>query len=211
MSRSRFEAAQALACYPHPHDLSRPSLLVRAYGKLFGQVFQPQTPFARSLAFTREAWVDARGFPEQLGWVEDGVFGRAVAAKHACIATRDAEVQWHQRGSLSKTVRMYFNYGIGAAQSGDRGLIARDAMRVAAYLGSALVAARFGRRAVPLLLSGAACYYSLPIARVRHAHGGLRVAAMVPVVMAVKDGAKVAGAATGWRRKRYAWHSRTAI
>ena len=43
--------------------------------------------------------------------MEDGVFGLAVAERHAALATRDARLSWAQRGSLRATARMYHRYG----------------------------------------------------------------------------------------------------
>jgi len=195
------ERAQALACYPHPRDYERPTLLVRAWGKAFGQVFTPDLPFARSLAFTVPAWREAGGFPERLPWVEDGVFGLAVAQHHTCVGTVDARVRWRQRGSLRSTARMYFRYGIGAADSGSTMLVLRDVARAGAYavgLGCAVLAPR---RSAPVLAAGAALYYSLPLARVTRERAGLSAAALVPLAMAVKDLSKVAGAVAGHRRR----------
>ena len=195
------ERAQALGCYPHPRDYERPTIFVRAWGKVFGQIFKPELPFARSLAFTVQAWRDAGGFPERLPWVEDGVFGLAVARKHECVGTLDARIRWRQRGSLRSTARMYFRYGIGAADSGSAMLVLRDVARLGAYalgLGCVLVAPR---RSAPYLAVGAAFYYSLPLLRVARERAGLSAAAMVPLAIAVKDLAKVAGAVAGHRRR----------
>lgn len=195
------ERAQAFACYPHPRDFERPNLFVRAWGKAFGQVFTPNLPFARSLAFTVPAWREAGGFPERLGWVEDGVFGLTVARQHDCLGTVDARVRWQQRGSLRSTARMYFRYGIGAADSGSTMLVLRDVARAGAYvlgLGCLVFAPR---RGAPFLLAGAGLYYSLPLIRVARERAGLSTAVLVPLAMAVKDLSKVAGAVAGHRRR----------
>lgn len=193
---SPLQDAQALACYPHPGDDERPTLLVRLWGRLFGQVFTPSLPFARSIAFTKAAWAEVGGFPEELGWVEDGVFGLAIAERHPAVATRDARISWAQRGNLRGTAKMYFRYGIGAAQSRNVGLMLRDAARVVAYLGSVALIAVFGLPAVVLVLAGAAAYYSLPTVRVVRTRAGLLPLALVPVAMGVKDVSKVAGQLT---------------
>lgn len=190
---SPLQRAQALACYPHPDDDARPGPLLTLYGRLFGQVFTPTLPFARSIAFTKEAWAQVGGFPESLGWVEDGVFGLSVAERHPALATRDARVRWAQRGTLAATATMYRRYGVGAAQSRKTGLIMRDAARVAAYVGSAAALACAGRRAAAPVLAGAAAYFSLPVLRVIRSRAGWGPMALVPVAMAVKDFSKVAG------------------
>lgn len=190
------ERAQALACYPHPGDDERPTLLVRLWGRLFGQVFRPSLPYARSMAFTKDAWAAAGGFPEDLGWAEDGVFGLLVSQHAAAVATRDARLSWAQRATLRGTAKMYFRYGIGFAQSRNVGLMLRDAARVLAYGGAVALIALLGWLGVALVAAGAVAYYSLPAVRVARARAGWRVLALVPVAMAVKDFGKVAGQAT---------------
>jgi glycosyltransferase involved in cell wall biosynthesis len=190
------ELAQAVACYPDPHENERPALLVGLYGKLFGTVFDPTLPFARSLAFTKDAWRDAGGFPEDVGWTEDGVFGRSVAEHHACVFAADARVSWDQHATIRSTYRMYNRYGRGAAVSGSRQLVARDAARAVAYaVGAAAVASRNGR-AVAAVGAGGALYVSLPLWRAARRRTGPRAAVLIPVAMALKDLGKVSGALT---------------
>lgn len=189
---SALQAAQAAACYPDPGEAARPGLAVRAYTKVFGTGFTPAVPFARCLAFTKDAWASAGGFPEALGWVEDGAFGRAVARREAFGLVTDARVVWTQRASLRSTFSMYRRYGFGAFQSGDRVFVVRDGVRIAAYLG-AMGAVVGGRRSVRAVLAVAAiAYLSLPLLRLRR-RGQLAAAALVPVALATKDLGKVVG------------------
>jgi len=207
LARGALERAQSAACYADPHEASDPPRWVRLYGRVFGGVFDPSLPFARSLAFTRTAWRGVGGFPERLRWVEDGVFGRAVAAGHRCVVAPGADVYWEQRGSVPATFRMYFRYGIGAAQSGERQLQARDGVRVGAYVAGTLLLASRRRGAIALALTGVGAYYSLPLARVARRRAGVRAAACIPLALAIKDFGKVAGAASvhlrrsGWRQR----------
>jgi glycosyltransferase involved in cell wall biosynthesis len=196
LARGALERAQSAACYADPHEAGNPSRWVHLYGRAFGGVFDPSLPFARSLAFTRTAWREAGGFPERLRWVEDGVFGRAVAARHRCVVAPGADVYWEQRGSVPATFRMYYRYGIGAAQSGERQLQARDGVRAGAYLAGVLLLASRRRGAVALALAGAGAYYSLPLARVARRRAGVGAAACIPLALAIKDFGKVAGAAS---------------
>jgi glycosyltransferase involved in cell wall biosynthesis len=194
LARGALQRAQSLACYADPNEAANPTPLVRLYGRLFGGVFDPSLPFARSLAFTRQAWCDAGGFPERLRWVEDGVFGRAVAAHHGCVLATGADVYWEQRESVGATFKMYYRYGIGAAESDDRQLQGRDGLRLAAYLLAPGLLASRDRRAVALVLTGGAAYYSLPLLRAIRYRAGARAALCIPVALAIKDLGKVAGA-----------------
>ena len=196
LATGALERAQSAACYADPYEARYPTPLVRLYGRLFGGVFDPSLPFARSLAFTRTAWQDAGGFPERLQWVEDGVFGRAVAARHRCVVAVGADVYWEQRSSVAATFRMYYRYGIGAAASGERQLQTRDCLRALAYLFGAMLLASRERRAVALTLAGAGAYYSLPLARVARRRAGVGAALCIPLALAIKDFGKVAGAAS---------------
>jgi glycosyltransferase involved in cell wall biosynthesis len=196
LARGALQRAQSLACYADPNEGSNPTLHVRLYGRLFGGVFDPSLPFARSLAFTRQAWHDAGGFPERLRWVEDGVFGRAVAAHHRCVVAEDADVYWEQRRSVSATFKMYYQYGIGAAESGDRQLQGRDGLRMAGYLLAAPMLACRDRRVTVLTLGAGAAYYSLPLLRTVRYRAGVSTALCIPLALAIKDLGKIAGAAS---------------
>lgn len=193
LARGPLQRAQSLACYADANEAANPTPLVRLYGRLFGGVFDPSLPFARSLAFTRQAWRDAGGFPERLRWVEDGVFGRAVAAHHRCVLATGAEVYWEQRESVGATFKMYYRYGIGAAESGDRQLQGRDGLRLAAYILVAPLLASRDRRAVAAVLAGATAYYSLPLLRAVRYRAGVHAALCIPLALAIKDFGKVAG------------------
>jgi glycosyltransferase involved in cell wall biosynthesis len=196
LAHGALQRAQSLACYADPNEASNPTRLVRVYGRIFGGVFDPSLPFARSLAFTRQAWTDAGGFPERLRWVEDGVFGRAVAARHRCVVAPGADVYWEQRPSVRATFKMYYQYGIGAAESGDRQLQGRDGLRLAAYLLTGPILASRDRRAVAIALAGGAAYYSLPLLRTGRYRAGVRTALCIPLALAIKDLGKIAGAAS---------------
>lgn len=187
------EQAQALACYADPRDSRFPTLLVRVHGRLFGGRFDPTLPFARSLAFTKEAWDLVGGFPERLYWVEDGVFGRNIAQHRRCVFAADAIVTWRQRNSLTATVCMYLTYGRGAAKSGDRQLVRRDMVRFLAYIGS-LAAISRGRRGLLAVSAGGLAYCSLPLTRAVRYRTGLASALCIPVALAAKDLGKVGGA-----------------
>jgi glycosyltransferase involved in cell wall biosynthesis len=197
-ARTAMEMAQALACYPQPREVRRPSLFVRSYTRLFGSGFDPRFAVGRCVAFTREAWRAAGGFPEHLPTGEDVSFGLAVARYGRCEATTDAVVDWVQRDGLAATWRMYRSYGRASTAGGNRALLVRDGVRGLAYVVAPLLAARpGGRRAVAL---GAAAYLSLPVARAVRAGAGPRAIGLLPVALAVKDLGKLAGAVQGLMR-----------
>ena len=192
--------AQAVACYPDPAEIRRPTLFSRTYGRLFGLVFDPTLPFARSLAFQRDPALAIGGFPEHLGWVEDGVFGREMARLGRCVASVEAEVEWEQRATLRSTARMYYQYGVGVAQSSEAQLRRRDALRLAAYALGPAVALAGGRKARAAVACGLGSYYSLPLWRATRRRVGLRATCLIPVAMGVKDVSKIAGTYIGGRR-----------
>jgi glycosyltransferase involved in cell wall biosynthesis len=206
---SAVQVASAAVGYPAPGELLRPSVLVRAYGRLFGRVYEAGLPTGRSVAFDRAVWSAAGGFPEHLVTGEDVMFGQAaVRAGMPAVLVAGALVDWEQRPTLGATARMYFRYAQGSGHSRDRRLLGRDLSRAAAYAGLGVALVR-GRRAarVGAGVAGAA-YLSLPAVRVvRGRSGGGRsvravAVALVPVVAVVRDVAKAAGAVHGLLRRR---------
>jgi len=194
------QAAMAAVGYPDPGELRRPSPLVRCYGRLFGRTFDPALPTGRSVAFGVPAWRAVGGFPERLRAGEDVLFGRAlVAAGVPAAMVADAEVVWTQRPSLTGAAWMYFRYGQGSGRSADGRLLGRDLARLAGYAGTGCVLLRGGPVARAGLAAGWAGYLSLPLVRVARqaGPGRVRTALAVPLVAAIRDLAKAAGAVHG--------------
>jgi len=110
-------------------------------------------------------------------------------------------VDWAQRPTLAAMARMYFRYAQGSGHSRDRRLLGRDLCRAGVYAAGAVLLTR--RRARPAAGLAAAAYLSLPTVRVlRGRCGGTRrdrlpALAAVPVVAAVRDLSKAAGALSG--------------
>ncbi len=199
-ARTALERAQALACYPQPSEVRRPTLFVRAYTTLFGTGYDPRFAVGRCVAFTREAWKAAGGFPEHLPTGEDVSFGLAVAEHGRVDGTTDAVVAWGQRDGLAATWRMYRSYGRASTHGGNRKLLVRDAARGLAYVVAPLLATKpAGRTAVAL---GAAAYLSLPVVRAVRERAGAQATALIPVALATKDLGKLAGAVQGVLRRR---------
>jgi glycosyltransferase involved in cell wall biosynthesis len=200
LASGALQHAQALACYPQPAEVRRPGLLVRVYTRLFGTGYDPRFAVGRCVAFTRQSWSDAGGFPEHLATGEDVSFGLAVAQHGECVASTDAVVDWTQRNGVAATWRMYRDYGQASTAGGHPALLSRDAARGLAYLiAPALLTRGRGRR---LVAAGAAAYLSLPLARAVRARASARTVALLPVALAVKDLGKLAGAAQGVLRRR---------
>jgi hypothetical protein len=193
------ERAQALACYPQPDEVRRPSRFVHAYTRLFGTGFDPRFAVGRCVAFTREAWKAVDGFPEHLATGEDVSFGLAISRIGAVATAPDALVGWTQRDGIAATWRMYRGYGRSSTDGGDRALLVRDGVRGLAYLAAPLLALHpAGRR---LVAAGALAYLSLPVARAVKAHAGPATFAALPVALATKDLGKLAGALQGLTRR----------
>jgi len=133
VARTALERAQALACYPQPAEIVRPGTFVRLYTRVFGTGFDPRYTVGRCVAFTRQGWEKAGGFPEHLATGEDVSFGLAVARHGEVRTAPDARVAWFQRDGLAATWRMYRAYGRASTDGGDPRLFARDAVRGLAY------------------------------------------------------------------------------
>ncbi len=190
-----WELALAAVGYPSVEELARPRPLARAYSRYLGRGFDATMPTGRSIAFRREAWRRAGGFPVELATGEDVLFGRRIVATGGeARLVRDAEVSWAQRPTLRANLTMYRRYGEGSGHSRDARLLGRDLARVAAYTAAGAVTVRRGRTSRTLLAAGLASYLSLPLARALRGPAPLRSAALVPPVAAARDLAKAYGA-----------------
>lgn len=199
-TRTVLDRAQALACYPQPAEVRRPSIVVRGYTRVFGTGYDPRFAIGRCVAFTRSAWRDVGGFPEHLPTGEDVSFGLAVAGTGRVVTCLDAAVDWGQRDGLAATWKMYRSYGRASTDGGDVRLLVRDGVRASAYVvAPLLLGTRVGRGVV---LAGAAAYLSLPVARAVRAGASPAVVAALPLALAVKDLGKVVGAVQGAVRAR---------
>jgi hypothetical protein len=153
------------------------------------------------VAFSKEAWRRAGGYPEDLATAEDVLFGkRAVAAGARAALAVGAAVTWNQRETLTGNLRMFRGYGRGDGQSGDRQLVARNLARAAAYTVAPALWLT-SPRLRPLLVAGAATYLSLPLRRTLSGPRALRASALVPVMTAARDIAKALGCVEGLRQR----------
>ncbi|MGE5620671.1 MAG: glycosyltransferase [Sphingomonadaceae bacterium] len=165
-------------------------------------------PSSRSVAFTKEAWAKAGGYPEWLDYCEDVVFDKALRRAGCVFAWAPGAVaQFRPRKSLWAFWTQYYRYarGDGKADLWPE----RHAIRYAAYeAGLALLWASRKRRIflVPLLV-GAGLHLKTPFRRLLPRLDGLtplqkaQAIAWVPVIRLVGDLAKMAGYPVGilWR------------
>jgi len=176
-------------------------------------------PSSRSVAFTKAAWAQAGGYPEWLDYCEDLVFDFAINAQRPAQPTAfawapDAIVHFRPRENLRQFWTQYYRYarGDGKADLWRK----RHAIRYATYLvalpllvGHACFGVTARWAGWVGLLMGIAVYCRRPWQRLRIIGKALdlpqRLAALalVPVIRATGDLAKMAGYPAGvrWRRR----------
>lgn len=186
---SFFEACAAAISIPEPEEIDEATFM----------------PSARSVAFRREAFESAGGYPEWLGLGEDMYLNHRWRESGARMKLAAGAVVYRRpRPGLAEYWRQFAGYARGDAEGGL--YPRRHAVRFVVYGGLALVLAS-GRRS---LLAAAAVagggYAARPLVRAfrRIEEPGLRAAAVaaVPALMAVNDLAKMAGYLDGLRRGR---------
>lgn len=184
MARTFFETCAAALSVPEPDELNERRFM----------------PSARSVAFRKEAFWAAGGYPEWLDVGEDMYLNRRWRALGVRMELAPAAVvHWRVRPTLAAHWRQYSGYARGDALAGM--YPERHAIRFAAY--GAAFAALASRRRWPLALlaMAGAAYAARPIRRAlrRLDRPAERLAApfAVPAMMAVTDLAKMAGYLTG--------------
>lgn len=161
-------------------------------------------PSSRSIAFTRNAYDAAGGYPEWLDVGEDMYFNhRLLATGYTFELAPEAVVYWRVRPTLAATWRQYARYAEGDALAGM--YPERHAIRFGTYA----FAWYAWRSKKPSLLAatviGGALYARTPIKRAlkRIEADGEREAVFVavPAMMAFIDAAKMWGYAKGLTRR----------
>jgi glycosyltransferase involved in cell wall biosynthesis len=170
-------------------------------------------PSSRSVAFLKEAWEKAGGYPEWLDYCEDLIFDFRLRDLYGPFPfVPEAVVHFRPRGNLRAFWRQYFNYarGDGKADLWRK----RHLVRYTTYLAAAgLLTA--GLLYSPLLLipllPGVALYLWTPYRRLLSSRftphsSRLKATLWVPIIRLVGDLAKMAGYPVGliWR-----WRHRT--
>lgn len=163
-------------------------------------------PSSRSVAFRREWWRKAGGYPRWLMHCEDLVFDLSMRDAGArFVFVPDAIVVWDARPNLKAFARQYFNYarGDGHANLWPK----RHLLRYSAYaLGPALLWRR-SKVTLALLAAGFLGYQSKFIRRLLRIppsdspYERMLAFAYLPAVITVGDVAKMVGYAVGtWER-----------
>ena len=168
-------------------------------------------PSSRSVAFTREAWRQAGGYPEWLDYCEDVVFDLALR-KNGCVFgwAPEAVALFRPRQNLRAFWTQYFRYARGDGKA--KLWLLRHASRYASYAG-ALAFLLGSRKRWYLLLPvalGGVFHLQRPYQRLMPRLDGLHpteraeALAWVPVIRVVGDLAKMAGYPVGvlWRLRQ---------
>lgn len=187
MPRSFFEACAAAVSLPEPEEVDPNRFL----------------PSSRSIAFTRDAFDRAGGYPEWLDIGEDMYLNhRFRDAGLRMDFVPGAVARWRPRPTLGATWRQYFAYAEGDGLAGMHPQ--RHTLRFAAYgtLAYAVLARRRGLLAAAALAG--AWYARRPIRRaMRLVEPAQRAKAIrtVPALMLAADAAKMAGYVAGRIRR----------
>lgn len=75
-------------------------------------------PSSRSIAFTKKAWQKVGGYPEQLNYCDDLVFGKKLKAKTKMIVEPKALVYWDTPDGLNEFFHKLKNYSSGDVKAG---------------------------------------------------------------------------------------------
>jgi len=164
-------------------------------------------PSSRSVAFRKDAWEAAGGYPEWLDYCEDLIFDfrlRDAAGPFAWVP--DAVAHFRPRGSLRVFFKQYYRYARGDGKA-DLWRV-RHAVRYGTYLVAlpGLLALSIWHSPLWLLglLGGILAYCRTPYRRLRPYLPALtpgdrfRAVLLVPSIRAVGDVAKMIGYPAGW-------------
>ena len=175
-------------------------------------------PSSRSVAYLKNAWQEAGGYPEWLDYCEDLVFDLALRARFGPPAfVPEAVAHFRPRTSLKAFFKQYYLYARG---DGKAGLwLKRHAIRYATYLVAlpALLAGMVTSHDLAaqivcalLLTLGIAAYLRTPYRRLSRSWkallpwGKVKAALHVPIIRVAGDAAKMFGYPAGvwWRWTR---------
>jgi len=171
------------------------------------QEIRPESylPSARSVAFLRDAFDDAGGYPEWLEIGEDMYLNQRWRTRGARMRLAEGAVVLRRpRPDPASYWRQFTAYAEGDALAGM--LPQRHAARFAAYGSLALALGSRSKTLKALVLAAGAAYASRPLRRafrrVPEPSGRLASIVAVPAMMAFTDVAKMAGYLRGLARSR---------
>ncbi|MDQ2788021.1 MAG: hypothetical protein M3Y58_23830, partial [Chloroflexota bacterium] len=191
-----FEIAMGATVLPHVDEINPASFL----------------PSSRSVAIRKIAWECVGGYPTWLDYCEDVVFDLTLRETHLRVAfAPDAIARFRPRATMRAFWHQYFRYARGDGKAGLWPM--RHTIRYATYgslLGLALLGKR-GRAAWPLVIAGAGFSLRRPYARLTPMLHPLSLLerteaiALVPLIRAVGDAAKMCGYPVGvaWRLRHH--------
>ncbi len=161
-------------------------------------------PSARSVAFRRDAFETAGGYPEWLSIGEDMLLNHRWRALGLRMQLAENAVVYRRpRSNLRAYFQQFFGYAEGDALGGMHAR--RHALRFAAYGGAILAILSKGRAAKVMAGMAGLAYAARPIRRAFRLlpHDRDRVAAVfaVPALMGLTDVAKMSGYLTGRLRR----------
>ncbi len=171
-------------------------------------------PSSRSVAFTKEAWQAAGGYPEWLDYCEDLIFDLRLRARRGPFAWAPRAIaHFRPRGSFRAFFKQYYRYARGDGKADLWRL--RHAIRYSTYLialpGLLLLASLHHPLWLLLLLSGVLAYCRTPYRRLRAYWPLLSPLAraqailLVPLIRLVGDVAKMLGYPVGWAWRLRHW------
>ncbi len=194
-AQTAFERMVAVTHYPDTKELERPSPLVRLSHRVFGRGFEARLAGGRSMAFTKTTWRALGGFPEGVYAGEDQAFSVALVRRgYSAVLLPEATVAWRPPPTWGENARMFFTYCRGDVRSSGR---ARHAARALAWTVGPALAWRGRALARTLVAVGGCGYLALPLHRARRSGVSAREWWRIPLLVAIKDLAQVAGAGMG--------------
>jgi glycosyltransferase involved in cell wall biosynthesis len=193
--RTPFEQTLSLTYYPVPGELDDPGPFMRLAHRLYGRSYLSSRPGGRTMAFRRDAWAAAGGFPEHQYAGEDQAFAHSVVDRgFKATFARQAVVHWRPPSTWTANARMFYTYCRGDVRARGR---KRHLVRLLAWTIGPIGALRGGAILRALIGSGFLSYIALPLRRASESQIPVRKWWRIPVAVAVKDISQIAGAARG--------------
>ncbi len=165
-------------------------------------------PSARSMAFHRRVWEEVGGFPEDMQYAEDTVFGERIRqAGHEMVFVPDAVVIWRPPPSMASHSRTAFAWGRGDGHIGLRSVAYRKLFSRFLVVAALLIASLFfPLLLIPTVLGAGAYLYRNSRRKYRHMQSWQK---WIWIPLATLNGlaSSLAGYITGyvarrWGRKR---------